>query len=160
MKMYAHLKWYRYDLSKERMISPKSLDKAISLKPNNAEVRMAEVFTYYHGSRDYGKALSEFTIAKDCRLVILLYIFIFLLFTAELGDFQKSIEQNEKALEMDPNSIVMINNLIGSYNQVRNYSKAKPLFEKALIIHVSATINFYIESLWNQDKLYDGKKIN
>ena len=161
-KMYAHLKWYRYDLSKERMIlSKNSLDKAISLKPNNAEVRMAGGIYYYHGYRDYGKALSEFTIAKDLSPSNSFIYFYISTIYRRIGDFQKSIEQNEKALEMDPNSIVMINNLIGSYNQVRNYSKAKPLFEKALIINPSesSTINFYIESLWNQDKLYEAKKL-
>ena len=75
---------------------------------------------------DYGKALAEFNNCfKDLSPSNSFIYFYISTIYRRIGDFQKSIEQNEKALEMDPNSIVMINNLIGSYNQVRNYSKEK-----------------------------------
>ena len=60
------MNWYRVDLSDSRMnMSKNAIDKAMKLKPNNAIVRMAQGTYFYHGFREYGKALAEYTKARD-----------------------------------------------------------------------------------------------
>ena len=49
-------------------------------------------------------------------------------------DFEKSIALSEKALEMDPRSILIIQNLGQSYYHVRNYERALILANRSLAI--------------------------
>ena len=134
-KMHAHIKWYRFDLSPSRMeMSKKAIDRAIELKPNNAIIRMARATYYYHGYRDYGKALADYNFARDLTPGNSFTHFYAAMIYRRLGDFEKSIALSEKALEMDPRSILIIQNLGQSYYHVRNYERALILANRSLAI--------------------------
>ena len=143
-KMHAHIKWYRFDLSKERMVMSKNaIDRALDIKPNDAIVRMALGTYYYHGFRDYGNALAQYTQARDLAPGNAFANFYAAMIYRRLGDFNKTIELCERALDMDPRSELMINNTIQTYNSNRNYNRALVLIDKALTIHPNSAELFW-----------------
>ena len=147
-KMHAHMSWYRVDISDERLnMSKNAIDKAMKLKPNNAIVRMAQGTYFYHGFRDYGKALAEYTIARDLAPSNSYSHFYIAMIYRRLGDFEKSIEANEKAVEMDPLSTLMIQNLGQTYNAVRRYSDADPTVDRILSINSSETNILWLKAM-------------
>ena len=129
-RMHVQIKWYRFDLSANRMrISKKSIDRAMTLKPNNAIVRVARGKYYYHGFRDYGRALSDFTIARELAPGNTSAIYNIGLIYRRLGDYEKSILNIEQAIKIDPRSVLMLQNLAGSYAALRQYDKVKSIVE-------------------------------
>ena len=143
-KMHAHLKWYRHDLSQRRMdMSKEAIDRAISIKPNNAIVRMALGTYYYHGFRDYANALAQYTQARDLAPGNALANFYPAMIYRRLGDYNKTIELCERALELNPRSELMINNTVQTYNMNRNYNHSLALIDKALSIHPNSESLFW-----------------
>jgi TolB-like protein/Flp pilus assembly protein TadD len=161
-KMHAHMSWYRVDISDSRIsMSKNAIDKAMELKPNNAVVRMALGTYYYHGFRDYGKALAEYTKARDLAPSNSFSHFYIAMIYRRLGDFERSIEANEKAVEMDPLSKVMIQNLGQTYNAVRRYDEAWPSIERILSINANAETILWVKSqiLISQGKLKKAREV-
>ena len=162
-KTHAHMKWYRVDLSSKRMeMSKKSIDKAIELKPNNAIVRMAQATYYYHGFRDYGKALANYTKAKELAPSNSFTHFYIAMIYRRLGDFERSINANEKAVEMDPKSALMIQNLSQTYNAIREYDRAWPYINKILSDEPNHQTMLWIKSfiLSNIGKIKEAQNVS
>ena len=137
-KMHAHVKWYRHDLSDKRMeLSKKSIDRAMELKPNNATVRIGRGTYYYHGFRDYGKALADYSLAKELEPGNISAIYRIGLIYRRLGDLEKAIENITDASNLDPRSTLMINQLVGSHVSIRNYNEAIKLAKKSYEINNS-----------------------
>ena len=147
-KMHAHMSWYRVDISEKRLnMSKNAIDKAMKLKPNNAKVRVAHGTYFYHAFRDYGKALAEYTIARDLAPSSSTSHFYIAMIYRRLGDFEKSIEANEKAVEMDPLSTLMVQNLGQTYNAVRRYSDADPMMDRILSINPNETNVLWLKAI-------------
>tara|TARA_Y100001936_G_scaffold90561_1_gene89150 strand:- start:217 stop:1701 length:1485 start_codon:yes stop_codon:yes gene_type:complete len=147
-KMHAHMSWYRVDISDDRLnMSKNAIDKAMEIKPNNATVRMAHGTYFYHAFRDYGKALAEYTIARDLAPSSSSSHFYIAMIYRRLGDFEKSIEANEKAVEMDPLSTLMVQNLGQTYNAVRRYSDAYPMMDRILSINPNETNILWLKAI-------------
>ena len=137
-KMHAHIKWYRHDLSDRRMeLSKKSIDRAMELKPSNATVRIGRGTYYYHGFRDYGKALADYSLAKELEPGNISALYRIGLIYRRLGDLEKAIENITDASNLDPRSTLMINQLAGSYVSIRNYDEAIKLAKKSYEINNS-----------------------
>ena len=131
-RMHVQLKWYRYDLSENRMkMSKKSIDRAMSLKPNNSIIRAARGKYYYHGFRDYGKALADFTLSRELAPGNISTIYNIGLIYRRLGDYEKAVSNIEQAVSLDPRSILMLNNLSNSYLALREYDKATSIADKS-----------------------------
>ena len=130
-KMHAHVKWYKYDLSNKRLeMSKESIDRAMALKPNNAIVRIARGTYYYHGFRDYGNALADYTQASELSPGNISAIYRIGLIYRRLGDYNKSVENIEQAIRLDPRSALMLTNLAGSYIAQRNYEKVTSIIKR------------------------------
>ena len=161
-KMHAHMSWYRVDISDSRIIMSKNaIDKAMKLKPNNAVVRMALGTYFYHGFRDYGKALAEYTKARDLAPSNSFSHFYIAMIYRRLGDFERSLQANQKAVEMDPLSKVMIQNLAQTFNAVRRYDEAWPSIDRILSINPTAETILWVKSqiLTSQGKLKMAREI-
>ena len=130
-KMHAHIKWYRHDLSQRRMDMCKAaIDRAMSLKPNNAIVRIARGTYYYHGFRDYGKALADYTLARELAPGNISAIYRIGLIYRRLGDYEKAIENMEQAISFDPRSVLMLQNLAGSHLALRQYENVESIIKR------------------------------
>jgi TolB-like protein len=130
-KMHAHIKWYRHDLSQIRMdMSKAAIDRSMNLKPNNAIVRIARGTYFYHGFRDYGKALADYTLARELAPGNISAIYRIGLIYRRLGDYEKAIENMEEAISLDPRSALMLQNLAGSYSALRKYNDVSLIVKK------------------------------
>ena len=130
-KMHAHIKWYRHDLSQKRMdLSKASIDRAMNLKPNNAIVRIARGTYFYHGFRDYGKALADYTLARELAPGNISAIYRIGLIYRRLGDFEKAVLNMEQAISLDPRSVLMLQNLAGSYVALRRYNEVSSIIDR------------------------------
>ena len=130
-RMHVQLKWYRHDLSKDRMeMSKKSIDRAMDLKPSNSIVRVARGKYFYHGFRDYGKALADFTLARELAPGNIGAIYNIGLIYRRLGDYEKAISNIEEATRLDPRSALMLQNLAGSYAAIRQYDQVKSIVKR------------------------------
>jgi len=157
-KMHAHIKWYRLDLSPSRMkASKEAIDQAMQLKPNNAIVRMARATYFYHGFRDYAKALADYSIAIELAPGNSFTHFYAAMIYRRLGDLEKSIILNEKALEMDPRSMLIMGNLSRSYRHIRNYEKALSLANQMILINPNNSSNITWDKM---NTLFDSGKLN
>ena len=150
-KMHAHIKWYRHDLSKRRMeMSKIAIDQAMLIKPNNAIVRIARGTYYYHGFRDYGKALADYTLARELAPGNISAIYRIGLIYRRLGDYEKAIENMEYAISLDPRSVLMLQNLAGSYAALRQYKEVSSIIKKTDELGSEMTkINYGIRSVYN-----------
>ena len=147
-KMHAHLRWYGVDLSNERMLlSKKHIDKAIKLKPDNPVVRAARGVYYYHGYRDYGTAMSDFLYARDLEPSNAQFNLYVGTIYRRLGDYERARNNMEKAFELDPKSLLILQNLQGTIIFLRDYIGANVLGNKDItnqrIIYWNAMSNFY-----------------
>jgi len=130
-KMHAHIKWYRHDLSQKRMdMSKAAIDRAMNLKPNNAIVRIARGTYFYHGFRDYGKALADYTLARELAPGNISAIYRIGLIYRRLGDFEKAVLNMEQAVSLDPRSVLMLQNLAGSYVALRRYNEVSSIIDR------------------------------
>jgi len=130
-KMHAHIKWYRHDLSQKRMdMSKAAIDRAMNLKPNNAIVRIARGTYFYHGFRDYGKALADYTLARELAPGNISAIYRIGLIYRRLGDFEKAVLNMEQAISLDPRSVLMLQNLAGSYVALRRYNEVSSIIDR------------------------------
>ena len=130
-KMHAHIKWYRHDLSQKRMdMSKAAIDQAMNLKPNNAIVRIARGTYFYHGFRDYGKALADYTLARELAPGNISAIYRIGLIYRRLGDFEKAVLNMEQAISLDPRSVLMLQNLAGSYVALRRYNEVSSIIDR------------------------------
>ena len=147
-KMHAHVKWYRYDLSDTRLeMSKQSIDRSMNLKPNNAIVRIARGTYYYHGFRDYGKALADYIKARELAPGNISAIYRIGLIYRRLGDYDKAIEQMEQAIGLDPRSALMLQNLAGSYVAIRQYDQVESIVKKTDDLgSIMTKINYGIRS--------------
>jgi len=136
-------------------MSKKAIDRAMELKPNSAIIRMARATYFYHGYRDYGKALADYNFARDLAPGNSFTHFYAAMIYRRLGDFEKSIALSEQALEMDPRSILIIQNLAQSYYHVRNYERALILADLSLSIDSKGLSTNYakIQTLFHSGQL-------
>ncbi len=150
-KMHAHIKWYRHDLSQRRMdMSKEAIDRAMSLKANNAIVRIARGTYYYHGFRDYGKALADYTLARELAPGNISAIYRIGLIYRRLGDYAKAIENMEQAISLDPRSILMLQNLAGSYLAIRKYKNVESIIKRTDDLgSIQTKVNHGMSSLYN-----------
>ena len=147
-KMHAHLRWYGVDLSEQRMtIAKKHIDKAMSLKPNNSVVRTARGVYFYHGYRDYGKAMADFQYARDLEPGNAMFNLYVGTIYRRLGDYVKAQESMAKAFDLDPRSLLILQNLQGTIIFLRDYDSANQLgnlnLKNQRIVYWNAFSHYY-----------------
>ncbi|MBT3252696.1 MAG: tetratricopeptide repeat protein, partial [Candidatus Marinimicrobia bacterium] len=81
----------------------KMLSRAIEIDPNASETHRAQGYFYYYGSRDYQRALEEFSIAQVSQPnnsdLLAAKAFV----QRRLGQWDESLENLQQAVSLDPN---------------------------------------------------------
>jgi eukaryotic-like serine/threonine-protein kinase len=132
---HDHLYFLGYDHTPERLALAESAIQAASrLRPNAGETHFARGQNLYHGHLDYEGALAELQIARkflpnDARLFQLLgYI------QRRQGRWEESIQNLQRAGDLDPRNIETLQQIALSYGMLRRYSEEKSVLEHALAI--------------------------
>ena len=135
--VYAHDQLYflGYDHTPERLaLAESAIQAAFRLRPDAGEAQFARGQNLYHGYLDYDGALAELQIARktlpnDARIVQLMgYI------QRRQGRWEESIQNLQRAGDLDPRNIETFQQIALSYGVLRRYSEEKSVLERALAI--------------------------
>jgi len=133
----AHLSmyWFAFDQTDARLErSQDALERAMEIDPDHPEVRMARGIFYYSGFRDYKQALNEFTFVKEMMPNDADIYFYIGAVQRRLGLWDDAVLNFELSLERDPRNIIRIYEMIMTYQNVREYEKARKVLEQAELL--------------------------
>jgi TolB-like protein/Flp pilus assembly protein TadD len=124
---------YGYDRTEER--KKKAMEasmKALELEPKLAEAHISLGQYYYFCDKDYDKALEEFSsveriLPNDQRA--LNYVGYIL---RRQGRFNESLAELKKALQLNPVSTGLLNNIAYSHLNLRNYKEADNYYRRSI----------------------------
>jgi serine/threonine protein kinase len=131
----THLQFFHegYDVSNERLATAKKMiDRAIELKPNLPEARIALGYYHYYGFQNYDLALQELRAATNASpnnsegLAAIAYV------ERRQGKFEDSIRQLEKLLELDPRNANHPTNIAVTFTRIRRYAEAEAFLNRAI----------------------------
>ncbi len=131
--VHTQMYWWYYDTSPERLQAAKqAIDRALEISPDLAEGQFLLAWYYYHGLRDFNRALEMFFTARkgqpnNSRLIMAIG-----LVQRRQGKWLEAIENFERAIELDPRNAGRINELAGTLISVRKYAEAELLLDRAI----------------------------
>src|SRR4029453_14784017 len=130
------LYFFGYDRTAERLaLAEAALKAAFRLQSDSGEAHLARAWNLYHGHLDYDGALGELEIARrtlpnNPRIFEL---------TGNIrrrqGHWEESVQNFERALELDPRNAGLLQNMAGSYQGLRRYSESATGLDPALTIN-------------------------
>jgi tetratricopeptide (TPR) repeat protein len=129
------LYFYGYDHTSARLaLAEAALATASGLRPDAGETHLGRARNLYRGYLDYKGALAELDIARkslpnDSEILELTgYI------QRRQGRWEESIQNLERALELDPRNVDMLRQLALSYGDLARYAEEKLVLDRALAI--------------------------
>jgi serine/threonine protein kinase/tetratricopeptide (TPR) repeat protein len=132
---HDHLYFLGYHHTPERLaLAESAIQAAIRLRPDGGGAHFALGQNLYHGYLDYDGALAELQIARktlpnDARIPQLIgYI------QRRQGHWTESIQNLQRAGDLDPRNIETLQQIALSYGLLRRYSEDKSVLERALAI--------------------------
>jgi len=132
---HAFMYWEGYDRTSQRLvIAREAVDQALSIKPDDPVVRMANGYYYYWGSRDYARALEEFYFARRIEPGNGLHAANIAWIQRRLGRFEEAVANLKTALEYDPRSSVLTLELGYTYYVLRWYDLAEQSYDRAIVL--------------------------
>ena len=145
---HCRIYWYGHDRSPERLERAKeAVDKALSLKPNEFWVRLANGFYYYRGFRDYARALDEFSFCQkkepgnDWNITSIAWI------QRRLGKFQEALKNLKTAFQLNPRDHILAEELGHTYEALRMYTEAEEYYDRAISLAPDVA-EPYIRKAW------------
>jgi tetratricopeptide (TPR) repeat protein len=107
-------------------------NKALRLQPDLPEGHLALGYSYYYGDRDYGRALTEFEIAKrDLPNEADAYSAIAAIQRRQ-GKWAESNANFEKSASLDPKNANVLFNFAFNYMAQRDFQTADTIFDRAI----------------------------
>jgi len=134
-KTHSSMYHHQYDHTEERLQSAKdAVDRALALQPDLPEAHLALGYYYYHGHREYDKALREFAIAEkrlpnDPR-ILQAQAFIW----RRLGRSEEAQVNLEKAFQLNPRDDDAASQVAYNHRWLRNYQEAINYIDVAISI--------------------------
>ncbi len=134
-RLHMGMYWFGYDRTSQRLVMAReAVDQALSLKPDDPVVRMANGYYYYHGSRDYARALEEFYFARRMEPGNGLHAANIAYIQRRLGKFVEAVANLKTALEYDPRSSKLTWELGYTYYVLRLYDLAEQSYDRAIVL--------------------------
>jgi serine/threonine-protein kinase len=120
-------------------------DKARELAPNSPDVQIAFGHYYYYGDRDFERALDFFerALADRPNDVDILAPIAFI--KRRQNKWEEGARILEKAVELNPRSIIPVQELGNTYVFLRQYDKAERLNERAIFLRPDHPVGRFIK---------------
>lgn len=129
------LYFFGFDRTPERLaLAEAALAVAFRLQPDSGEAHLARAWNLYHGYLDYDGALAELQIAgqtlpNNARVFEL---------TGNIrrrqGHWTESVQNYERALDLDPRDAGLLQNVANSYQGLRRYAESAAVWDRVLSI--------------------------
>ncbi len=156
----AEVQLYMYRFNKDT--TPGRLDHAneaaetaLKLAPKLPQSHLAKAQYYYYGLHDYERTERELATAPSSGTDNAKFVDLAALTERRLGHWKAAIRDGEKAVELDPQSPFIINELVESYISVRRFTDAERLADKG--IKAMVTQSGYLWGLKSQALLGMGR---
>ena len=130
------LYFFGFDRTPERLaLAEAALATAFRLQPDSGEAHLARAWNLYHGYLDYDGALAELEIARqtlpnNARIFEL---------TGNIrrrqGQWAESVQNYERALDLDPRNAGLLQNMANSYQGLRRYAESAAVWDRVLAIN-------------------------
>lgn len=126
------LYWYGLDRTPARLAQAQATaQKALALAPDLGESHLAQALVYYHGSRDYARALAELAIASQTLPNSAEVYSMGGWIARRQGRWEDAIKNLEKAAELDPRNPKILNGLSVLYDLLRRYDEEIAILDRA-----------------------------
>jgi TolB-like protein/class 3 adenylate cyclase/Flp pilus assembly protein TadD len=117
-----------------RELARVALQRAEEIQPDAGEVRWRKGLYYYHGFRDYDRALTELEIAtrllpNEARIYMLKGAI-----DRRSARFEEALTHFHRAVELDPRNFVVVLEAANTFHALRRYSAARQAYEQSLTI--------------------------
>jgi serine/threonine protein kinase/tetratricopeptide (TPR) repeat protein len=146
----AHLLmyWYYYDRSRERLVMAKeAVDEAYRLNPELPEVYIALGWYYYQGNLDFDRALEHFATARSYQPNNSKLLEGIACIQRRQGRFREAVSNFEKALSLDPLSVILNSGIGETLLLLRNYKEAEHYFERNISLMPDSPVAYYCKAL-------------
>ena len=126
------LYWYGLDRTPARLAQAQATaQKARALAPDLGEAHLAQALVYYHGSRDYARALEELALARRTLPNSAEVYSLGGAIARRQGRWEEAVANLKKAVELDPRNPKSVNNLSDVYDLLRRYEDELAVFDRA-----------------------------
>jgi TolB-like protein/Tfp pilus assembly protein PilF len=133
----AHVRIYffGYDHTPGRLaLAEVAVNTALRLRPNSGEAHLAMAQHLYRGYRDYARARDELALAKSALpndpTVFELTGYI----DRRQGNWEGSAKNLERALELDPRNLFILQQISISYQKLRRFAEQAAVLDRALAL--------------------------
>ena len=107
-------------------------ETALRLEPNREEARLALARYYYHGLRDYRRTEQELSSIPSSAPHEAEFFTLASLVERRLGQFEASIRNGEKAVELDPQNASLATSLVQTYSGLRRFGDSERVANAAI----------------------------
>ena len=146
-RIHAFMYWEGYDRSSQRLaMAREAVDQAMRIKSDDPVVRVANGYYYYHGLRDYARALEEFYLARRMEPGNGLHAENIAYVQRRLGKFDSAVANLKTALEYDPRSSRLSGELGYTYKVLRRYDLADESFDKAIKLTPGNSLLYFFKA--------------
>jgi serine/threonine protein kinase/tetratricopeptide (TPR) repeat protein len=146
-RAYSLLHWMSDDRN-ARAKARAASDEAISIDPDLIEGHLALGYLYYHGSRDYDRALEHFNKVQIQRPGDADVNNAIGFIKRRQGKWEESLEYFERAIKLDPRSYAANwDNLGNTYIAMRRYDEAEIYIDRALSLAPGMYGAYYSKAL-------------
>jgi serine/threonine protein kinase/Tfp pilus assembly protein PilF len=156
-KAHTDSYFYGFDHTSTRLdLAKAAVQAALQLQPDSGEARLALAKYYYHGFRDYSRALTELDIARG-TLPNDAEVFAYTGYIRQREGHWEEVTRNlERSLELDPRNLDTVQQTASSYVLQRRYADAVRTYDRALKIAPSDPGNLrilraHVELQWRAD---------
>ena len=134
-RVQGALYWTGHDHTPVRLnLANAAVQTALRLQPESGEAHRALATYYYYGFRDYARARSELAIARR-TLPNDAEVFLYAgLIDRREGHWEDSTRNIERALELDPRNLFILQQLALTYQSQHRYTDAARIYDSALRI--------------------------
>lgn len=146
--LYSEMYWDGTDMSPDRLENAKRMiDMAVRLAPRTAEIHQALGWYYYHGLRDYGRALGEFARVLKLQPNNALARASMAWVQRRQGKWGEAISGLETAVVLDPRDVWYKYELGYTYFFCRRYEDAISQFEKVIDLQPDHPFGYLLKSV-------------
>ena len=155
-RSHVRMYWQFYDRSEERLGKAKAAAEAAArLAPDMPETHVALGTLYYHGFRDYPRAIEEFEAARRTRPNDALATLSLAAVVRRLGRWEQSAGLLSEAARLDPRNAVILHELGYSLVLSRRYSEADAVLAKSTSLSPQTSgahaNRVWLQVLWRGD---------